>query len=79
MLRIAITRDELTAKVLAVIRGEPGCAGVKEIGLRSVHVVGEGPTWHISIIDGGDVEFELANHAARRVQSMFVERYSLID
>jgi hypothetical protein len=60
MPKIPIKRQELSAKVLAAIREHPKCVSVKEIAITPELILGAGTTWHVNIIDSGDVDVELA-------------------
>jgi len=77
MTKTRIARDELRAKVLAAIRQEPGCEGVKEVAISEQVVLGEGTSWRVSIIDHGVSQRDAAFHAAKRVEESLNPRYEL--
>ena len=54
--KVPITRQELTAKVLAAIREHPKCATVKEIAITPEVILDVGTSWHVNIIDSGDAD-----------------------
>jgi hypothetical protein len=66
MPKIPITRQELATKVLSEIRQHHGCQSVREIAIRQVDVWDAGTTWHVNVIDSGDVGMKLAYLTARR-------------
>jgi hypothetical protein len=79
MCKIPITRQELSAKVLAAIREHPECGSVKEIAITPAEIVHVGTTWHVNIIDSGDADMELAITVARRVQENLSPLFEVID
>jgi hypothetical protein len=79
MSKIPITREELTKKVLAAIRQHPGCLSLSEIAITPVDVLDVGATWHVNIIDSGDVEMELAYATARSVQESLSPLFEVTD
>ncbi len=79
MCKIPITRQELSAKVLAAIREHPGCQSVKEIAVIPAEVLDVGPTWHVNIIDSGDADVELAYTVARSVREKLGPLLKVID
>lgn len=74
-----IRRAKLAAQVLDLLRHEPGCFGVKEIIIGQVHVVNDGTTWRVSIVDYGDATRSTADHAADRIEQRLVQQYNLAD
>jgi len=72
-----ISRGGLEALVLAAIQAEPGCSGVQEISVTAVSIVSGDPTWHVTVISEGSVPFDVANHAAKRVQDRLHAQYEL--
>ena len=79
MPKIPITRQELATKVLIEIRQHHGCQSVKEIAITSVDVLDVGTTWHVNVIDSGDVGMELAYATARRVQERLSPLFEVTD
>jgi hypothetical protein len=78
MARARISREELTEKVLAAVRGEPGCNGVREISISEMKVLDEGSSWRVTVIDEGDAKRDVASHAAQRVEDVLNLHYELI-
>ena len=72
-----LSRHELEAKLLAAIQAEPECADVQEVSVTPVNVIGDLPTWHVSVISEGAVPIDVARHAARRVQDRLLALYVL--
>jgi hypothetical protein len=79
MSKIPITRQELTAKVLAAIREHPECRSVKEIAITPAEIVHVETTWHVNIIDSGGADVELAFAVARKVQDNLSSLFEVID
>jgi hypothetical protein len=78
MAKTPITREELTLKALAAIRGEPGCGGIREVNVSGVDIVGGERCWHVTVIDEGGTKLENALHAAQRVEDRLNPQYELI-
>jgi hypothetical protein len=78
MTRTRVSREELTQKVLAAVRQQPGCESVREVTVTPVTVLDEQATWHASVTDAGDAKPEAAYHAAKRVGEQLVMRYEVI-
>jgi len=74
-----ISRAELSSTALAAIRAEPGCSDVEEISITLVNVLDSAPTWHITVMNSGSAPFEVANHAAWRVQERLSVQFDLIS
>jgi len=72
-----ISRRALEENVLAAVRAEPDCQDVQEISISAVKVSDGGSTWHVTVVSKGSVPFDMANHAAKRVQDRMVELYEL--
>ncbi|PSO31427.1 hypothetical protein [Bradyrhizobium sp. MOS002] len=66
MSKVAITREELAAKVLAAVQSHQGCELVKEIAITAVNIVGSGKTWHASLVDSGLADSQLAASVVRQ-------------
>jgi len=79
MSKIPITRQELTAKVLAAIREHPECRSVKEIAVTPAEIVHVGTTWHVNIVDSGGADVQLAFAVARKVQNNLSSLFEVID
>ena len=79
MANIPVTRAELVEKVIAAIRQEPGCEGVKEVSITSVLIVDGEPTWHASIVDSGTAEINIAYRAAVRITDLYTRLFQLVD
>ena len=77
--RLPITRQELSAKVLAAIREHPKCRSVKEIAVTPEVILDVGTAWHVSIIDSGGADVELALTVARKVQEDLSPLFEVID
>ena len=72
-----ITREELTQKVLAAVRQQPGCDGVKEVSVTPVNILDQGQTWDVSVIDKGDAKIQVVHSALRQVHDQLAARYQL--
>ena len=78
MTKSRISREELTSKVLAAVRQQPGCEDVKEVGVTMVEIV-DGPScWRASVIDSGGADLETASHAARKAEEKLAARFELV-
>lgn len=77
MAKIPITREELTRKVLAAVRSEPDCNGIREISVSGVDIIGGERCWRVTVIDEGDAKLDNALHAAQRVADRLNPRYAL--
>jgi hypothetical protein len=74
---IRISREQLAQKVLAAVRQQPGCEGVREIAVTPVEVLDQGSDWHVDVIDEGDVKMEVAYSAAQYVHDRLITRFEL--
>lgn len=79
MAKTPVSREELTEMVLAAVRREPGCDGVREVSVSEVEVLGEGRNWRVTVIDEGNVKLDAASHAAKRVEERLNPQYELIQ
>ena len=79
MANIPVTRAELSEKVLAAIRQEPGCEGVKEVSISAVSIVGGQTTWRATALDYGSADFNAAFNAASRITEMYTRLFQLVD
>ena len=79
MCKTPITRQELSAKVLAAIREHPNCESVKEIAITPEVILDVGTTWHVNVVDGGDADIALAMTVARTVQERLSSSFEVID
>jgi hypothetical protein len=79
MCKTPITRQELSAKVLAEIREHPKCESVKEIAITPVKILDEGTTWHVNIIDSGGADVELALNVAQKIQENLSPLFEVVD
>jgi fructose-specific component phosphotransferase system IIB-like protein len=77
MPNIPVTRAELAEKVLAAIRQEQGCEGVKEINITAIDIVDGESTWRASVIDGGSASVSDAYHAADRITEIYTRLFRL--
>jgi hypothetical protein len=68
MSKIAITKDDLSDKVLAAIQAHQGCEAVKEIAITQVEIIDGGTTWHANVIDSGEADWQLAATVLRQVR-----------
>jgi hypothetical protein len=78
MTRITVSREELEQRVLAAVRQQAGCDGVREVAVTPVKVLDEQPTWHASVIDEGAAKPEVAYDAAKRITEHLVTQYEVI-
>jgi hypothetical protein len=76
---IPVTRDELIEKVIAAIRQEPGCEGVKGVSINAINVIGEGSTWRASVLDGGTASTDDAHRAAARITDLYTRLFKLVE
>ena len=76
---IPVTREELSAKVIAAIRQEPGCDGVQEVSINAITVVNEGSTWRASVLDGGTANADDARRAADRITELYTRLFRLME
>lgn len=76
--KIAISLEELTAKVLAVVRAHQGCELVKEIAITPVEIVGEGTTWHANLVDSGSADWQLAASVLRQTRDDLEPAFELV-
>ena len=74
-----ISREQLTQKVLAAVRQQPGCEGVKEVAVTPVEVLDQGTDWHVNVVDEGDAKMEVAYNAAQQVHDRLITRFELED
>jgi hypothetical protein len=79
MCKVAITHDELTAKVLAAIHAHQGCELVREIAITPVQVVGAGMTWHASLVDSGLSDPVRAASVLRQTREELEPRFTLVN
>lgn len=79
MANIPLTRAELSEKVLAAIRQEPGCEGVKEVTISAIKIVGGGTTWGATVLDNGPGDLNAAFNAASRITEMYTRLFRLVD
>ena len=77
MVKTLVTREELTEKVIAAIRLQPGCEDVREISITLVDVIGGESTWRAAIVDSGTADFDAAYHAAARVTEEYSKLFQL--
>jgi hypothetical protein len=78
MQKIKLSRVKMCRKVLAAIQEYPGCKAVKEVTISEVADTAAESIWRVTVIDGGGVEIEKANHAARNVQKELRQQYDLL-
>lgn len=78
MCKVAITRQELTAKVLAALQAHPGCELVKEIAITPVQIVGAGTTWHANLVDSGSADAQLAASVLRETKDKLEPAFELV-
>ncbi|MET3995029.1 hypothetical protein ABID65_006695 [Bradyrhizobium sp. S3.9.2] len=79
MRKIAITREELAAKVLAAVQAHQGCESVKEIAITPVQIVGSGLTWHASLVDSGFADPQLAASVVRQTGDDLEPKFALTE
>lgn len=80
MTRSQITRADLSEKVLAAIRLQPGCASIREVSISIVEdITSNARSWRVTVVDPGASSPEDAYHAAGRVQELLAPRYGLIN
>ncbi|WP_146985753.1 hypothetical protein [Bradyrhizobium macuxiense] len=75
----SVPRARLVYEILDLLRGEPGCAGVKEVIISPVHVLGKETSWRATIADYGEAAQSTADHAALRIQERLSTKYNLLD
>lgn len=78
MCKIAISREELTVKVLSAVRAHRGCEQVREIAITPVQIVGAGTTWHASLINSGSANDQLAASVVMRTRDELEPAFALI-
>ena len=79
MAKQQISRRELSARALAELGRQPGCAGLKQIAVTIEHIVGAGTTWHLSIVDAGDADPALLLVKARNLEDEWSDRFEVMD
>jgi hypothetical protein len=78
MPKTKLSRETISAKVLATIQKHPGCKAVKEVTISEVADTAADSIWRVTVIDSGGVEIEKANHAARHAQHELRQHYDLL-
>ena len=79
MNKTPITRQELSAKVLAAIREHPKCASVKEITITPIVISDAATTWHVNILDSGDADIQVALTVTRTIQERLSSMFEVTD
>ena len=79
MPKIPITRQDLSAKILAAIREHPKCGLVKEIAVTPELILDVGTDWHVNVIDSGGADVETAITVARKIQEDLRPLFEVID